>query len=117
MLVYKWKPGPFGLAMFSGFLVFWLISIVTKAEDKIKIDAFFDNMRRKSDSPHQQSNGIKPLASESGDDLLLLDLPGWFHKSRWTGFFRRYREDLAGFILSWLVVGLLILLAWCILRL
>ncbi len=116
MLVYKWKPAPFGLAMLSGFFVFWLVSILTKPEDKEKNEAFFDNMRRKSDANHTDKDGKKPLASETGDDLLLLDLPGWLHKSRWSGFFKRYREDIAGFILSWIVVGALILLAWGILQ-
>jgi Na+/proline symporter len=116
MLVYKWKPAPFGLAMLSGFFVFWLVSILTKPEDKKHIEAFFDNMRRKSDARHKDSDGKKPLASETGDDLLLLDLPGWLHKKRWTNFFRRYREDIGGFLLSWIVVGALILLAWGILQ-
>jgi Na+/proline symporter len=116
MLVYKWKPAPFGLAMLSGFFVFWLVSILTKPEKKEKIEAFFDNMRRKSDAKEMGSDGKKPLASETGDDLLLLDLPGWLHKKRWTNFFTRYREDIFGFLLSWLVVGALILFAWGILQ-
>ena len=116
MLVYKWKPAPFGLAMLSGFFVFWLVSILTKPEDKEKNEAFFDNMRRKSDARQRDSDGKKPMASETGDDLLLLDLPGWLHKRRWTNFFSRYREDIGGFLLSWVVVGALILLAWGILQ-
>jgi hypothetical protein len=116
MLVYKWKPAPFGLAMLSGFFVFWLVSILTKPEDKEKNEAFFDNMRRKSDARQTDSDGKKPLASETGDDLLLLDLPGWLDKKRWTNFFSRYREDIGGFLLSWVVVGALILLAWGILQ-
>ena len=116
MLVYKWKPGPFGIAMLSGFLMFWLVSMITKPEDRERIDSFFDNMRRKSDAKKPGTDGKKPLAELSGDDLLLLDLPGWRNKKRWLNFFRRYREDLAGFLLSWVVVGLLILLAWGILR-
>lgn len=117
VLVYKWTPAPFGMAMASGFFIFWLVSVLTKAEKKEKIEAFFDNMRRKSDAKQPGKDGKKPLASETGDDLLLLDLPGWGHKSRWTGFFSRYREDLIGFLLSWVVVGALILLAWGILQL
>ena len=116
MLVYKWKPAPFGLAMLSGFFVFWLVSILTKPEDKEKNEAFFDNMRRKSDAKQTDRDGKKPLASETGDDLLLLDLPGWLDKKRWTNFFSRYREDIGGFLLSWVVVGALILLAWGILQ-
>ena len=57
-----------------------------------------------------------PLAYKSGDDLLLLDLPGWLKKDRWTNFFFRYKEDLAGFFLSWLFVAVLILLAWGIMQ-
>ena len=114
-LVYKWMPGPFGIAMLAGFFVFWLISILTKPEPEMKIAAFFDNMRRKSDA-QPGPDGKKPLASETGDDLLLLDLPGWRYKERRKNFFKRYREDLGGFFLSWLVVGALIFLAWGILQ-
>ncbi len=117
MLVYKWMPVPFGIAMFSGFFVFWFVSILTKPESKEKMDLFFDNMRRKSDAAKPGPDGKKPFASETGDDLLLIDLPGWFHRERWANFFSRYREDLAGFFLSWLFVGALILLAWGILQL
>jgi Na+/proline symporter len=116
LLVYKWKPAPFGFAMLTGFFIFWLVSRLTKPEDRVKNEAFFDNMRRKSDARHPGTDGRKPLASESGDDLLLLDLPGWAHKERWSNFFSRYREDLIGFFLSWVVVGALILLAWGILK-
>jgi len=116
MLVYKWTPGPFGIAMLCGFFSFWLASIVTKPEKKERTAAFFDNMRRKSDAREPDADGKKPLASATGDDLLLLDLPGWRKKERRTNFFRRYREDLAGFFLSWVVVGLLIILAWVILQ-
>jgi Na+/proline symporter len=116
MLVYKWKPAPFGLAMLTGFFVFWLVSILTRPEDKVKTEMFFDNMRRKSDAVPSVIDGKKPYASETGDDLLLLDLPGWLRKKRWINFFSRYREDLTGFFLSWLVVGVLILLAWSILQ-
>ena len=115
-LVYTWKPGPFGLAMLAGFLSFCLVSLLTRPEDKEKMEAFFDNMRRKSDAAEVDEAGKKPLAANSGDDLLLLDLPGWKHKERWTHSFHRYREDLAGFFISWIFVGALILLAWAILK-
>ncbi len=116
MLVYRWKPAPFGLAMLSGFFVFWLASILTRAEEKNLTDAFFDNMRRKSDSPSPDRDGKKPYAAATGEELILLDLPGWMKKERRTDFLRRYREDFYGFLLAWLVVGALILLAWAILQ-
>jgi Na+/proline symporter len=117
MLVYKWLPGPFGIAIFSGFFVFFLVSLLTRPEPKEKMEIFFDNMRRRSDAKNLGPDGKKPLAAESGDDLLLLDLPGWLHKERWNNFFRRYREDIGGFLLSWVFVAALILLAWGILQL
>ena len=116
MLVYKWQPAPFGWAMLAGFSLYWLVSILTKPENKERIDVFFDNMRRKSDAVELDPDGKKPFGSETGDDLLLLDLPGWRKKDRWKNFFKRYREDLIGFFLSWIFVGLLILIAWAILR-
>ncbi len=115
-LVYKWMPLPFAWAMSLGFGVFFLVSWLTKPEEEEKIEHFFDNMRRKSDAKILGPDGKKPLGELSGDDLLLLDLPGWGKKSRWHNFFSRYREDLIGFGLSWIVVGLLILLAWGILQ-
>jgi Na+/proline symporter len=115
-LVYNWEPGPFGLSMLTGFFVFWLVSILTKPENPAKMDHFFDNMRRKSDASSPDEDGNKPLASKTGDDLLLLDLPGWLKKERRMNFFSRYREDLVGFLLSWVVVGVLILLAWGIMQ-
>jgi Na+/proline symporter len=116
MLVYKWTPGPFGIAMLSGFFMFWLVSILTKPEKKEKTDAFFDNMRRKSDAKEPGPDGKKPLAELTGDGLILLDLPGWGKKERRRSFFKHYREDLIGFLLSWVVVGVLILFAWGILQ-
>jgi len=116
MLVYKWTPGPFGIAMLSGFFMFWLVSILTKPEKKEKTDAFFDNMRRKSDAKEPGPDGKKPLAELTGDGLILLDLPGWGKKERRHSFFKHYREDLIGFLLSWVVVGVLILFAWGILQ-
>ncbi len=102
--------------MLAGFIIFWLVSILTKPEDKVKTEEFFDNMRRKSDADYLGEDGKKPLASRTGDDLLLLDLPGWMKKERWKNFFSRYREDLNGFLLSWLFVVVLILLAWGIMQ-
>jgi len=115
-LVYNWDPGPFGLSMLTGFFAFWLVSVLTRPEDPVKMEQFFDNMRRKSDSLSVDVDGKKPLASKSGEDLLLLDLPGWVKKERRKDFFKRYREDLVGFLLSWMVVGILILLAWGIMQ-
>src|SRR5690606_29186729 len=111
MLVYKWEPEPFGWAILLGFAAFFIVSLLTRPEDPVRIEKFFDEMRRKSDAESLGPDGKLPLASDTGDDLLLLDAGGWFKKERWANFFQRYREDLVGFVLSWLFIGIIILFA------
>ncbi len=112
LLVYKWKPEPFGWAMFAGFAAFIFLSLLTRPENDERITQFFDRMLRRSDVEPDPATGKKPLAAKYGHDLIFLDLPGWFTRERWRGFFKRYREDLVGFVLAWAFVGFLILLAW-----
>jgi len=111
-LVYKWLPAPYGWATLVGVVVFVAVSLVTPREDSQRIEQFFDNMRRSTDDEGLPEGHPKPLAEERGQELILLDLPGWFTAERWRNFWRRYREDLAGFALAWLTVGLLVLTAW-----
>lgn len=115
-LVYPWKAGPFAWAMLGGFAAFFLVSLFTKPEDKAAMEDFFNKMRKSSDSEDMMEDGQRKDAAEAGKDLLLLDLPGWLYAERWKGFFRRYREDIIGFFLSWLFVGILILIAWGIMQ-
>ncbi len=114
MLVYTWRPQPFGLAMLAGFVMLVVVSAVTPSEDKKRIDRFFDQMKRLSD--RTSKNGEKPPARQYGKDLLFVDISGWLGRERWKGFFRRYREDLIGFILAWGMVGLLVLIAWSVMQ-
>jgi Na+/proline symporter len=111
-LVYKWPAVPFAWAMLAGFATLIVVSILTRPEPLEKIERFFDNMRRTTDEEDLPEDAPRPLAEERGEDLVLLDLPGWFTLERWRGFPGRYREDLIGFALAWLAVAALILLAW-----
>jgi Na+/proline symporter len=115
-LVYPWKPGPFGWAMLVGFGALILVSLVTPAEASDRIERFFDNMRRSTDFEGLPEGAEKPLAAERGQELLLLDAPGWFTRERWKGFPARYREDLLGFALAWLTVAGLVGLAWLVIN-
>ena len=112
LLVYDWTAVPYAWATLAGFAGLVLVSLLTKAEAPQRIEQFFDNMRRSTDAEGLPDGQAKPLAAERGQDLLLLDLPGWFTARRWQGFFHRYREDLVGFALAWGVVALLVLGAW-----
>jgi Na+/proline symporter len=116
-LVYKWKPEPFGLAMAAGFAAFFLFSALTRPESPERVERFFDNMSRASDVPPAAPGQPKPLAAGLGKDLIMLDAPGWFRAERWKGFPGRYREDLIGFGLAWVMVIGLIFLAWGIMLL
>jgi Na+/proline symporter len=111
-LVYKWTAAPFGWSMLAGFAALIVVSLLTRPEAKERIERFFDNMNRSTDAEGLPAGQPKPLAADCGQDLLMLDLPGWFTVARWQGFFRRYREDLVGFVLAWGTVGLLVLTAW-----
>ncbi|MBE7560320.1 sodium:solute symporter family protein [bacterium] len=116
-LYYSWTPWPFFWAMVSGFSALIVASLLTPPEDARRIAAFFDNQVRSTDGEALPQGGQKPLARERGQDLLFLDLPGWFTRERWQGFFFRYREDLVGFALAWIAVGLMVLCAWGLMQL
>jgi Na+/proline symporter len=115
-LVYKWLPGPFAWAMLTGFIALIVVSLKTPHEPQERIEAFFDRMNRSSDDEDTPQGGPKPLAADKGQELLLLDVPGWFTSARWINFRRRYREDIIGFILGWACVALLIFVAWALMQ-
>jgi Na+/proline symporter len=112
LLIYEWKPVPYAWATLAGFACFIAVSLVTRREQPERIARFFDNQERSTDREGLPDGRAKPLAAERGQELLLLDAPGWLTARRWQGFFRRYREDLVGFVLAWGVVALLVLAAW-----
>ena len=89
-----------------------LVSLATPAEAPERVNAFFDNLRRSSDEVSLPAGQPQPWAADCGEDMLLYDLPGWLTRERWHRFFYRYREDLAGFLLAWISVGLIIAFAW-----
>jgi len=111
-LIYVWTAGVFGCAMAAGFAALVVASLLTRPEDPRRMAQFFDNMQRSTDREGLAEGQPKPLAGERGQELLMLDAGGWFSARRWHGFFRRYREDLLGFLLAWGVVGLLLIAAW-----
>ena len=116
-LVYRWKAAPFGWAMLAGTVALVLVSLLTRAEAPERVNAFFDSLRRTSNDTGVPAGQPQPWAADCGEDLLLYDLPGWLHRERWHRFFYRYREDLTGFLLAWISVGLIIGFAWGVMQL
>lgn len=111
-LVYRWMAAPFGWAMLAGFVALVVVSLATPAEAPERIKVFFDKLRRTSNQAGVPQGQPQPWAADRGEDLLLFDLPGWLTRERWHRFFYRYREDLIGFLLAWISVGLIIGFAW-----
>ncbi|MEN6407962.1 MAG: sodium:solute symporter family protein [Thermoguttaceae bacterium] len=111
-LVANWKGGPFGCTMVFGFVTLIIVSLLTKPESPERIERFFNKMQRSSDDATSLDTELTVSAADRGEDLVLLDLPGWLTAARWRGFFHRYREDVVGFALAWVSVALLILMAW-----
>lgn len=117
LLVADWKGGPFGCTMLAGLVALIAVSLLTKPETPERIARFFEKMQRSSDDATSLESESTTLASERGEDLLLLDFPGWLTAARWRGFMSRYREDILGFVLAWGSVALLVLMAWGMMQL
>jgi Na+/proline symporter len=111
MLIYKWEPAPFGWAMLAGFLALIAVSKLTAPEPLTAINRFFQRLERLS-ADDQRDDEDTENAGKTGQALILVDLPGWLKASRWTDFGRRYREDWVGFLLAWLFVIGLVIMAW-----
>ena len=111
LLVAQWKGGPFGCAMVAGLAAFVLVSLLTPAESPQRINRFFDRMAA---CDEQTAHGAS--AGDVGQELVLLDLPGWFTRARWRGFFHRYREDILGWSGAWGAVALLVFVAWALMQ-
>ncbi len=111
-----WKGGPFGVAMAAGFVAFVVVSLVTRPESPELIESFFDKMKYSSDEDRIEGQEPSQTAAASGEDMILLDLPGWLTVERWRGFFHRYREDVVGFVLGWATVVALVSMAWLIMQ-
>jgi len=113
-LIYRWTPEPFGWAILVGFISLIVVSLLTKKEPSETADAFFDRLEHLA--PKDREEGQNPLAKDVGKDLILYDAATWFTKDRWTNFWTRYKDDLGGFLLAWLMVGFLILVAWLLMQ-
>ncbi|MBK8504903.1 MAG: sodium:solute symporter family protein [Saprospiraceae bacterium] len=109
ILVYKWTPAPFGWAMLAGFILLVLVSKLTRREPTEAVQRFFQKMYTHSDQKENEPTIVDK-------ELLLLDVNTWFTKDRWKNFTTRYKTDFFGFLLGWLFVAALILLAWLILQ-
>ncbi len=115
MLIYKWKPAPFGWAMLIGFIALIVVSKLTAPEPVEAINRFFGRLNRLSAEDQPDGDESKDAGSY-GQALILVDLPGWLKASRWVNFRQRYKEDWTGFLLAWLFVIGLVILGWFVIQ-
>jgi len=115
LLIYKWKPAPFGWAMLAGFISLIIVSKLTKPEPASNINRFFKQLNTLSTDDHP-GNEEEREAGSKGQALLLVDLPSWFKAERWVNFKQRYKEDWSGFLLAWLFVVALVIFGWLVIQ-
>ncbi len=113
-LVYKWEAIPFAWAMLAGFSALIVVSKVTPTDHRENIEQYFDRLSTPASDDMKNAETADPL---KGKSLILLDVGSWFSAGRWKNFSERYRDDWLGFLLAWVFVAVLILIAWIILQL
>ncbi len=114
-LIYSWKPAPFGWAMLAGFATLIIVSLLSPPEDRDQVEHYFHRLKHLSHSDREE--GKSSLATDHGQGIILSDLPGWFRADSWKDFGAKYREDWLGFVLAWVFVAILIVIAWVVLQL
>ncbi|MCF6353101.1 MAG: sodium:solute symporter family protein [Cyclobacteriaceae bacterium] len=115
LLIYKWKPAPFGWAMLSGFIALIVVSKFTTSEPADAINKFFTRLNTISTDDMEGSEKEREAGSK-GMALILVDLPSWFKASRWVNFRQRYKEDWSGFLLAWIFVIVLVIFGWLVIQ-
>jgi Na+/proline symporter len=89
-----WDANVFLAALLAGIAALVVVSLMTRPEPRDKIDAFFGRLRTSSDD-------------DRDDPLLLVNLLAPGRGAAGRGW-RAYREDLGGFLISWLIVIVLV---------
>jgi Na+/proline symporter len=89
-----WDANVFLAALLAGIAALVVVSLMTRPEPRDKIDAFFGRLRTSSDD-------------DRDDPLLLVNLLAPGRGAAGRGW-RAYREDLGGFLISWVIVIVLV---------
>ena len=98
-----WDPNVFLAALLAGIVLLVVVSLVTGPEPSQALDSFFQRLQTSSDQ-----DGVPGRRAAGQHPLLLVDL---LHLGRWraAGTLGRYREDLWGFGLGWVIVFVLVI--------
>lgn len=133
----NWDPNVFLCALLAGYAALVVGSLLTSPEPAEKIRDMFARFDVSTDHSaelvaagrakgwsheleglsEEEIEALRRRTAESGQQLLLSDVGRILHPKRQVPFLRAYRQDLAGLIYCWLVVALLVGIAWGILQL
>jgi Na+/proline symporter len=118
-----WDPNVFLAALAAGVLAFVAVSLLTKPEPKAQLDSFFGRLGTPADASIEAiAADADPVEMElqtakAGRQLLLVNLFRPREAARGFGFFHAYRDDLVGFVKGWIIVAVMVLIAWACVRL
>jgi len=105
----RWDETNFGIAILAGFITLAAVSLATKPEPQEKLKEFYERL----DSPSylDLKTGEEKTLREPGHDLLFVHLFDLQLIKGWRHFYKRFRVDINGLLLSFGVVAALIALA------
>ena len=105
----KWEADNFGYSMVAGFLALILVSRLTKPESEEKLRPFYERLDRRSELDEKTEEEADMTGP--GHDLLVVHLFDSGLSKGWNYFYNRFRVDINGLALAFLVVIALIALA------
>jgi Na+/proline symporter len=105
----QWEETNFGIAILAGFVTLTVVSLATKPEPAEALREFYERL----DSPSylDLKTGEEKTLREPGHDLLFVHLFDLQPSRGWRHFYKRFRVDINGLLLSFGVVVALIALA------
>ena len=105
----RWEETNFGIAILTGFVTLAVVSLATKPESQEALREFYERL----DSPSylDLKTGEEKTLREPGHDLLFVHLFDLQLIKGWRHFYKRFRVDINGLLLSFGVVVALIALA------
>ncbi len=111
----RWEATNFGIAILAGFITLAVVSLATKPEPKEALREFYERLN--GPSYLDLKTGEEKTLREPGHELLFVHLFDLQLSNGWGHFYKRFRVDINGLVVSFGVVVALIVLAKAILYL
>ncbi len=105
----QWEAANFGIALVAGFIALAVVSLVTPAESRSRLEPFYERLDRAS--KWDPDTGLEVTDSRPGNALLFVHLFDLNLRAGLRGVYERFRVDLNGLAVAAIVVVALIALA------